>query len=95
MGRLVGHGAGKRGGVSLDFEAAFADQLGGAASGKNTDIVLDQTLGEIKEAGLIVDGDDSCAPAVIKFPLAVDLPFRILPVFFGTGSVDPIVDSIS
>ena len=47
-------------GHSLDREASFTDHLGGTARGKKTDILLNQTLGQVKQTSLVIDGDDSC-----------------------------------
>lgn len=44
----------------LDREAGLTDHLGGTARGKKTDILLDQTLGQIKQTCLVIDGDNSC-----------------------------------
>lgn len=43
---------------SLDGEVGFTDHLGGAARSKQADIVLDQTLGQVQQARLVVDGQD-------------------------------------
>lgn len=46
-------------GHSLDREASFTDHLGGTARCKKTDILLNQTLGQVKQTSLVIDGDDS------------------------------------
>jgi hypothetical protein len=43
---------------SLDGEVGLTDHLGGAARCEQTDIVLDQTLGQVEQAGLVIDGQD-------------------------------------
>ena len=42
-------------GSLLDREARLPDHLGGTARGEDTDIVLDEALGQVEEAGLVVD----------------------------------------
>lgn len=42
----------------LDREAGLADHLGGAARGENANILLDEALSQVQQAGLVVDRDD-------------------------------------
>lgn len=49
------------GGDSLDREPSFTDHSGGTARCEQTDIVLDQTLGQVQKASLVIDGEDSCS----------------------------------
>lgn len=42
-------------GSLLDREARLPDHLGGTARGEDTDIVLDEALGQVEKAGLVVD----------------------------------------
>ena len=42
-------------GSLLDREARLPDHLGGTSRGEDADIVLDEALGQVKEAGLVVD----------------------------------------
>ena len=42
----------------LNREASLLDHLGGAARCKQADILLDEALGEVEQAGLVVDRQD-------------------------------------
>ena len=42
----------------LNREASLLDHLGGAAGREQADILLDQALGEVEQAGLVVDRQD-------------------------------------
>jgi hypothetical protein len=42
----------------LNREASLLDHLGGAARRKQANILLDQALGEVEQAGLVVDRQD-------------------------------------
>ena len=42
----------------LNSEARFANHLRRAPGRQQTNIVLDQTLGQVEQAGLVVDGDN-------------------------------------
>jgi len=42
----------------LDRKARLPDHLRSTSGSEKTNIVLDQTLCEVKEPGLVVDGDD-------------------------------------
>lgn len=42
----------------LNREASLLDHLGGAARREQTDILLDEALGEVEQAGLVVDRQD-------------------------------------
>lgn len=44
----------------LDREARLSNHLGSSARSQKPDIVLDETLRQVQQAGLIVDGDDGC-----------------------------------
>jgi hypothetical protein len=46
---------------SLDGEVGLTDHLGGAARCEQADIVLDEALGQVEQAGLVVDGQDGWA----------------------------------
>lgn len=46
-------------GNSLDRESGLTDHLGGTARCEKTDFLLDQTLGQVKQTSLVIDGDDS------------------------------------
>jgi hypothetical protein len=48
-------------GNSLDGEVGLTDHLGGAARCEQADIVLDEALGQVEQAGLVVDGQDGWA----------------------------------
>jgi hypothetical protein len=43
---------------SLDGEASFLDHLGCTAGREQAHILLDQALGEVEQAGLVVDRQD-------------------------------------
>jgi hypothetical protein len=45
---------------SLDRKARLADQFGRTTGCEETDIVLDETLGQVQQPGLIVDGENGC-----------------------------------
>lgn len=42
-------------GSSLDGEVGLANHLGSTARCEKTDIVLDQALGQVKKASLVID----------------------------------------
>jgi hypothetical protein len=42
-------------------EVGLTDHLGGAARCEQADIVLDEALGQVEQAGLVVDGQDGWA----------------------------------
>ena len=48
-------------GNSLDRESSLTDHLSGTARREKTDFLLDQTLGQVKQTSLVIDGDDSCS----------------------------------
>lgn len=41
---------------SLNLEASFSDQLGGAARSEEADVMLDERFSEVQQACLVVDG---------------------------------------
>lgn len=43
---------------SLNRESSITNQLRGTARGKQTHIVLDKTLGQVEQTGLVIDGKD-------------------------------------
>lgn len=43
---------------SLDGEVGLTDHLGGTARCEQADIVLDEALGQVEQARLVVDGQD-------------------------------------
>lgn len=45
---------------SLDGESGLTDHASGTTGGEQTDIALDQTFGQVQQAGLVVDREDSC-----------------------------------
>lgn len=45
-------------GNSLDRESSLTDHLSGTARREKTDFLLDQTLGQVKQTSLVIDGDD-------------------------------------
>lgn len=45
-------------GDSLDGEVGLTDHLGGTARCKQANIVLDEALGQVEQAGLVIDGQD-------------------------------------
>lgn len=42
----------------LNREASLLDHLGGTARREQADVLLDQALGEVEQAGLVVDRQD-------------------------------------
>lgn len=45
---------------SLDRETRFSNHLRCASRGQEANIVLDKALGQVKQSGLVIDGDDGC-----------------------------------
>jgi hypothetical protein len=47
-------------GDSLNREPSFTDHSGRTTRREQADIVLDQTLGQVQKASLVIDGENSC-----------------------------------
>ena len=60
-------------GNSLDRESGLTDHLSGTARREKTDFLLDQTLGQVKQASLVIDGDDSYSIAKMEFRIGLAL----------------------
>jgi hypothetical protein len=58
-------------GDSLDRESSLTDHLSGTARREKTDFLLDQTLGQVKQTSLVIDGDDSYS--IGKIDIRIDL----------------------
>lgn len=63
------HGTFRTWSCILDGHASLANELRSATTGKEPDIVVEQSLGQVKETSLVVDGENSCKQAVSANPL--------------------------
>lgn len=53
--------------VLLDRESTLPDELGCTARGKKADVLLDQTLGQVEQTGLVVDREDGYVRVSVGF----------------------------
>lgn len=53
---------------SLDGEVGLADHLSGTARGKKADVVLDETLCQVKKTSLVVDRQDGYTVSASSLP---------------------------
>lgn len=73
---------------SLDGDSSFPNHLCGPARGQDADIALSQTFSQVKQTGLVVDGEDSCdlvSAAQVKWPRWEELednPYQIFAPWF-------------